>query len=177
LKKVGGFKHGFLTEDMEVTLRLLISGANLKYNSAAEVITQTPADWTDLFKQRTRWSQGHLQSFAEYGPLTSAPIALSFTYYIILPTLYVLSMAWLICSLVIEPAQESLVKLVVFLCAHAVLIALQKRKGMEKFSIWHLWVHQLYYQTRLAIHVAMQIPIFLMSSNKKPIVWEKPKRY
>ncbi|GGJ83131.1 N-acetyl-glucosamine transferase [Pilimelia anulata] len=52
---------GCLVEDLELGLRLHLSGADIRYTAAASVTQQAVVDVRRLTRQRTRWAQGNLQ--------------------------------------------------------------------------------------------------------------------
>ena len=58
LKKVGGFAHPNLTEDLEITLRLQKLHYKIIQTMDAEVRTIAPENVKDLYKQRNRWYKG-----------------------------------------------------------------------------------------------------------------------
>lgn len=52
-----------LTEDLDLGVRLLLSGWRTEFNSACAVHQQGLVEMSRWLKQRTRWFQGHLQSW------------------------------------------------------------------------------------------------------------------
>jgi hypothetical protein len=58
---------GCLVEDLELGLRLHLSGVGIRYTSRASVTQQAVVDIRRLTRQRTRWAQGNLQC-ARYLP-------------------------------------------------------------------------------------------------------------
>ncbi|MHB8860333.1 MAG: glycosyltransferase family 2 protein [Minisyncoccota bacterium] len=70
LKKVGGFRHGYQTEDMEMALRLQQEGYEIENAPRARVYTKSPDTVLKLIKQRTRWTSGFLRNvLGEYRAL------------------------------------------------------------------------------------------------------------
>jgi cellulose synthase/poly-beta-1,6-N-acetylglucosamine synthase-like glycosyltransferase len=61
LRRVGGWNPGSVTEDTDLTLRLLLAGRRIRYDVTAvdteEAVTTLPRFWT----QRYRWARGHQQ--------------------------------------------------------------------------------------------------------------------
>ncbi len=53
-----------LTEDLDLGVRLLAAGWRTDYCHTASVHQQGLSEWGRLVKQRTRWFQGHLQSWS-----------------------------------------------------------------------------------------------------------------
>ncbi len=61
LLAVGGYSSDTLTEDADLTLRMLGAGARITYAPLAQSITEAPQTVGALFRQRFRWSYGTLQ--------------------------------------------------------------------------------------------------------------------
>lgn len=55
-----------LTEDMEITARLALSGIYAKYNENAVIYDEKPIDFSTSYKQRKRWMQGQCDVFSRY---------------------------------------------------------------------------------------------------------------
>ncbi len=67
IEKVGGFRRGHQTEDMEMALRLQREGYEIENAPRARVYTTSPDTVMKLVKQRTRWTAGFLRNiFGEY---------------------------------------------------------------------------------------------------------------
>lgn len=60
--KVGGFRYGHQTEDMEMALRLQREGYWIENAPRARVYTKVPTTVSGLIKQRTRWTTGFLRN-------------------------------------------------------------------------------------------------------------------
>lgn len=72
--KVGGFRYGHQTEDMEMALRLQREGYWIENAPRARVYTKVPATVRGLIKQRTRWTSGFLRNVAfDYRDLVGNP--------------------------------------------------------------------------------------------------------
>ena len=73
LEKVGGFRHGHQTEDMEMALRLQQAGYEIENAPRARVYTKSPNTVAKLVKQRTRWTSGFLRNvLGEYRGMIGA---------------------------------------------------------------------------------------------------------
>jgi peptidoglycan-N-acetylglucosamine deacetylase len=59
--QVGGYSDHTLTEDADLTLNMLESGAKIVYAPLAKSVTEAPETVISLFKQRFRWSYGTFQ--------------------------------------------------------------------------------------------------------------------
>lgn len=66
VKKVGGFRHGHMTEDLEMALRLQDNNYKLKQSMDAVVHTNSPRTLKAFVSQRTRWYQGTLLNVKDY---------------------------------------------------------------------------------------------------------------
>lgn len=72
--KVGGFRFGHQTEDMEMALRLQREGYWIDNTPDARVYTKVPTTVRGLVKQRTRWTSGFLRNVAfDYRDLVGNP--------------------------------------------------------------------------------------------------------
>lgn len=63
LKEVGAFDESLITEDIDLSMRILASGYKTKLAHDAIVYTEGPCDWTGLFNQRLRWRYGRILTF------------------------------------------------------------------------------------------------------------------
>jgi cellulose synthase/poly-beta-1,6-N-acetylglucosamine synthase-like glycosyltransferase len=67
---VGGFAHGYQTEDLEMALRLQKAGYKIANAPRARVYTKAPRTVLGLVKQRTRWTSGFMRNvFNEYSDM------------------------------------------------------------------------------------------------------------
>lgn len=66
LEEVGGYLKDTYAEDCELTLRILLAGWKIKYESQAVAWTEAPETVQALFKQRYRWSRGILQAVIKH---------------------------------------------------------------------------------------------------------------
>ncbi len=67
LVKLGGWKTGSLTEDIEYTLRLLKNGHRVVYLNELECDGEVPYKAKDLYRQQMRWAYGVMCAFKEHG--------------------------------------------------------------------------------------------------------------
>jgi cellulose synthase/poly-beta-1,6-N-acetylglucosamine synthase-like glycosyltransferase len=67
LVKLGGWKAGSLTEDIEYTLRLLKHGHRILYLEDLKCDGEVPHKAKDLYKQQMRWAYGVMTAFKEHG--------------------------------------------------------------------------------------------------------------
>lgn len=73
LEKIGGFRHGHQTEDMEMAMRLQRHGYKIENAPRAQVFTKAPGTVWALVKQRTRWTSGFMRNSYEYRDLVLNP--------------------------------------------------------------------------------------------------------
>lgn len=70
VEKLGGFRYGHQTEDMEMALRIQREGYEIENAPRARVYTKAPSTISGLIKQRTRWISGFLRNIlGEYRSL------------------------------------------------------------------------------------------------------------
>ncbi|MGB0205640.1 MAG: glycosyltransferase [Neptuniibacter sp.] len=69
LKKAGGFNHQIITEDIEISTRLLKLGYKTRYAADAITYTEGPSEYKGLCNQRLRWKFGRFQTFWKHREL------------------------------------------------------------------------------------------------------------
>jgi cellulose synthase/poly-beta-1,6-N-acetylglucosamine synthase-like glycosyltransferase len=69
LEKINGFDEAVLSEDMEVSAKLLDNGYKIRYGSNVISWQESPSDLKTLFRQRTRWFRGTMEVALKYGRL------------------------------------------------------------------------------------------------------------
>lgn len=62
LQQVGGYDHDTFAEDCDLTLKILMMGWHIEYESTAIAWVESPSRLLDLLKQRYRWTRGILQA-------------------------------------------------------------------------------------------------------------------
>ena len=68
LDKCGGFNEDTVTDDLDLSFRLLLSGALVGILWDPPVEEEAVETFQQLFKQRQRWAEGGLQRFFDYWP-------------------------------------------------------------------------------------------------------------
>uniref|UniRef100_A0A7S3P751 Glycosyltransferase 2-like domain-containing protein n=1 Tax=Amphora coffeiformis TaxID=265554 RepID=A0A7S3P751_9STRA len=63
LDTVGGFDASIITEDIELSTRIISAGYKTRYAPGAVVYTEGPSEWMGLCNQRLRWKYGRLKTF------------------------------------------------------------------------------------------------------------------
>ena len=69
LEKMEGFDEGVLSEDMEISAKLVENHYKIRYASDVVAWQESPSNLKTLFKQRTRWFRGTMQVAMKYGRL------------------------------------------------------------------------------------------------------------
>ncbi len=73
LKETGGWDDSTLTEDMEMGFRMMSKKHKIENSTNAEVMTDPPSNFRDLFNQRTRWYRGYVQNCVKYKSMIGRP--------------------------------------------------------------------------------------------------------
>jgi biofilm PGA synthesis N-glycosyltransferase PgaC len=69
LEEVDGFDETIITEDVELSTRLLALGYTTRYAADAVVYTEGPSEWKCLCSQRLRWKFGRLLTYIKHRSL------------------------------------------------------------------------------------------------------------
>ncbi|MEN7973234.1 MAG: glycosyltransferase family 2 protein [Verrucomicrobiota bacterium] len=69
LREMGGFDHSIITEDIEMSTRILSHGYKTCYACDAVVYTEGPSEIMGLCNQRLRWKHGRLLTFGKHRKL------------------------------------------------------------------------------------------------------------
>ncbi|WP_415911938.1 glycosyltransferase [Neptuniibacter sp. QD37_11] len=69
LIEAGGFDHNVITEDIEISTRILGMGYHCRYAPDAIIYTEGPSDLKSLCNQRLRWKYGRFQTFLKHREL------------------------------------------------------------------------------------------------------------
>ena len=69
LEEVGGFDHSIITEDIELSTRILSHGYKTRYACDAVIYTEGPSDLGGLCNQRLRWKYGRIMTFIKHRKL------------------------------------------------------------------------------------------------------------
>jgi len=68
LRSVGGWHREALTEDIDLSVRLVLAGWDIRYCYEAEIWEEGVVTLRDLLRQRERWFEGALLCFGDYLP-------------------------------------------------------------------------------------------------------------
>jgi len=69
LAQLQGFDEAVLSEDMEISARLIENNYKIRYASDVVALQESPSNLRTLFKQRTRWFRGTMEVAFKYGRL------------------------------------------------------------------------------------------------------------
>lgn len=86
LQQVGGFDHSIITEDIEMSTRILSRGYKTRYAADAVIYTEGPSEWRGLCNQRLRWKYGRLLTFLKYRRLFFSARHNPYLSFLLLPT-------------------------------------------------------------------------------------------
>ena len=67
LREIGGWNDNSLTEDTDLTFRLLLAGWQTVYQKRSECYEEVPETWSARIRQIMRWAKGHNQALGNYG--------------------------------------------------------------------------------------------------------------
>jgi cellulose synthase/poly-beta-1,6-N-acetylglucosamine synthase-like glycosyltransferase len=67
LREIGGWNDSSLTEDTDLTFRLLLAGWKTVYQNRSECYEEVPETWPVRIRQIMRWAKGHNQALVNYG--------------------------------------------------------------------------------------------------------------
>jgi cellulose synthase/poly-beta-1,6-N-acetylglucosamine synthase-like glycosyltransferase len=67
LRETGGWNENSLSEDTDLTYRLLLAGWKTVYQNRSECYEEVPETWQVRIKQLMRWAKGHNQAMVAYG--------------------------------------------------------------------------------------------------------------
>ena len=78
LQQLQGFDEGVLSEDMEISARLVENDYKIRYASNVVALQESASNLKTLFKQRTRWFRGTMEVAFKYGRLMTKLNRLNF---------------------------------------------------------------------------------------------------
>jgi len=78
LENLGGWNENNLSEDMELSARLVREGHRIKYASEVRSWQESPEGLKQMFHQRIRWFRGSMEVALRYGRLIRKPSLKSF---------------------------------------------------------------------------------------------------
>lgn len=68
LEAVGGWSNYTLTEDLDLSTKMLLGGYRIRFVAETSVWEQAAPDWSGFWKQRLRWLEGSMLRYLMYLP-------------------------------------------------------------------------------------------------------------
>ncbi|MEW6009689.1 MAG: response regulator [Euryarchaeota archaeon] len=77
IEEIGGWDGFAVTEDLNMSIKLMIKGYKIRYCGKAHVFQEAVPYWKPFFRQRVRWATGNLETLFIYlAPIIDAKIPL-----------------------------------------------------------------------------------------------------
>lgn len=180
LLALGGYANDTLTEDADITLRLLRDGGRIIYCATAKSQTEAPETIGALAKQRFRWSYGTFQCMRKHwgaffqGPLGWIALPNMFVFQILFPLLAPIGDVVLILMLFRGDVRPILIGYIIFTimdaCGSILAFTLEKRPKRE---MWLVLIQRFFY--RQFMYVTTFRSIFAILRGER-YGWNKLKR-
>lgn len=178
IESIGGWDDNFLTEDLESSIRISNARYKSAYLGSAKALQETPASYSEYFRQRTRWLRGYHQVFFHSKKRFSKFTDFDALMIILAPTFSgILFFGWLYISLLnfYNPFVHSmrtyfisliLISLIIYVVA-LVLVLIKKRQNFIYIPLIYIY---LTLNSLIAIYT-----LFLEITGAKR-VWHKVKK-
>ena len=101
IKELGGWHTNTMTEDIEFSIINICRGRKIGWATSAIVYDEQPLKFKQSYKQRMRWSVGHLQCFLSYFPSLLRALFKHRNFAIVDTLLYILGMPLLFVSFMV----------------------------------------------------------------------------
>lgn len=192
IEHIGGWSPDMITEDIDVTWKLQMSGYEIVYEPHALCWVLMPETIKGLFKQRLRWAQGGAEVFLKYGlesllswkkrrfwPLVLEYIAsLTWCYALLALTAYGLlffNMSDGSDPMVLK--QSSVMVLAICLAQFVVSLFIDSHydRAIWKSFMWCIWYPMAYWLLNF-ITMCIAFPKVLVRKKGQLAVWESPDR-
>ncbi len=185
LEQLQGFDEAVLSEDMEISARLVENDYKIRYASDVVALQESPSNLKTLFKQRTRWFRGTMEVAFKYGRLMTklnritfdtettlfgpfiliASLAPYLGAFLAFSTFWSLDIAW---GLAVKFGILT-TTLTILLCGLALIYVSKPRKIR---SI--LWLPFVYFYWSLQAFIALYAMILIVL--RRPRVWTKTEK-
>jgi len=86
--EIGSYDKDTVTEDFDMTVKMLKAGGVVQAHSRASAYTEAPTTLRGLHKQRIRWYRGNIQTFLKHRDVFSNP-RFGFLNYLIFPLIFI----------------------------------------------------------------------------------------
>lgn len=182
LEDVFAYDPETLTEDFDLTLKILRSGRRVTV-SEARVYTEAPSTWRDLYRQRLRWYRGNYMTMFKHWDLVTDPahgllhrlvIPIRLVEMFVLPVVSWIVLAYIGWLLVSGFATQVLVLFVLFASIVLVIAALGVQIEGED---WRLLVYApLLVVGYKQFHDALSLTCLLDVLSKRELSWTTATR-
>jgi cellulose synthase/poly-beta-1,6-N-acetylglucosamine synthase-like glycosyltransferase len=182
LEQLQGFDEAVLSEDMEISARLVENDYKIRYASDVVALQESPSNLKTLFKQRTRWFRGTMEVAFKYGRLMTklnrinfdaettlfgpfiliASLAPYLATFLAFSTFWSLDVAW---RLVVQFGMLT-TTLTLLICGLALIYVSKPRKVRSL-----LWLPFVYCYWSLQAFIALYAMILIVL--RRPRVWTK----
>ncbi|HDQ06803.1 MAG TPA: glycosyltransferase family 2 protein [Candidatus Bathyarchaeota archaeon] len=144
LKEIGFYDRDTLTEDFDITIKLLKTQKIVQALSDANVYTEAPSSWKDFIKQRTRWNRGTFQTVIKHRNVFGNPRFgylrnLTFQYIILsmifVPLVSVVSLIVIVIAVLMGYGLQVLVVMAMFMLIQATYSFLAIMMDNEDFKL------------------------------------------
>lgn len=189
LDKVGGWDTTSLTEDTELSLRLLTAGYKIWFLPSAVSWEQEPQEWHVWFKQRQRWVQGNyhiiwkhfFKSFRSFKVFTHMMYML-FTYYSLIVFILFSDILFILGFMQLAKVNVAGPILLMWFCAFIMFIAqILISLGLEKreVTLSNVFSIILMYFTYCQMWIVMAVKVMWRPQVTKAAAphWEKTQRF
>ena len=75
---VGGWNNRAITDDLDLTMRLILSKWSIRFSDDTHVYEEAVTTWKGLIRQRRRWAEGSIRRYLDYILPLNSPNRLSF---------------------------------------------------------------------------------------------------
>jgi cellulose synthase/poly-beta-1,6-N-acetylglucosamine synthase-like glycosyltransferase len=182
LEKLQGFDEAVLSEDMEISARLVENNYKIRYASDVIALQESPSTLKTLFKQRTRWFRGTMEVAFKYGRLMTklnrikfdaettlfapfiliASLAPYLAAFLVFSTFWSLNVAW---QFVVQFGMFT-TSLTMLVCGLALIYVSKPRKVRSL-----LWLPFVYCYWSFQAFIALYAMILIVL--RRPRVWAK----
>jgi cellulose synthase/poly-beta-1,6-N-acetylglucosamine synthase-like glycosyltransferase len=186
LEQLQGFDEGVLSEDMEISARLIENDYKIRYASDVVALQESPSNLKNLFIQRTRWCRGTMEVAFKYGRLMTklnrinfdaeatlfapfiliASLAPYFAAFWVFSTFWSLDVIW---SLVVQFGMLT-TTLTLLTCGLALIYVSKPRKVRSL-----LWLPFVY--CYLSLHAFIALYAMILIVLRRPKKWTKTNKH
>ncbi|GHE20273.1 poly-beta-1,6-N-acetyl-D-glucosamine synthase [Halomonas urumqiensis] len=193
LKQVDGWSTDMITEDIDISWRLQLSGWQVRYEPRALCWVLMPETLRGLYMQRLRWAQGGAEAFLRH--FTTATTLRNRRFWPLIVE-YIVSVLW--CYSMLALLVTGLVRLVLgmdvgsedsllhwlggalfLLCllqfCVSFMIDSRYDRNMINCLFWCIWYPVVYWMLNMAT-VVVAFPIAVVRRRGQPATWRSPDR-